>query len=151
RAASKIRSDPHTLIIARTDARSVEGVDSAIKRAKAYAEAGADVLFVEALESRAEMEYISNELKGYTLMVNMVENGKTPLHTVDELDKLGFRIIIWPDTTMISGIKAMEQALLNLKAQGISNPSELFLTWNELTNLMGVPEYMELSERISKE
>lgn len=97
KAAVDARANDETLIIARTDAIAVEGLDAALERAHAYHEAGADVLFVEAPRTREQMERIVATLGGLKpLLANMVEGGHTPLHTATDLAELGFRIAIFP-------------------------------------------------------
>jgi 2-methylisocitrate lyase-like PEP mutase family enzyme len=97
RAAADARLSPETLIIARTDAIAVEGFDAAMARARAYAEAGADALFVEAPGSRADLERVAGELKtGLPLMANIVEGGKTPPLSAGELEAIGFSLVIFP-------------------------------------------------------
>jgi 2-methylisocitrate lyase-like PEP mutase family enzyme len=97
RAAQDARRDEATVIVARTDAIAVEGFEAGLARAHAYAEAGADVLFVEALTSREQMERVGRELGGRVpLLANMVEGGKTPLLSIAELGALGFRLSIHP-------------------------------------------------------
>jgi 2-methylisocitrate lyase-like PEP mutase family enzyme len=97
RAALDARASSETLIIARTDAIAVEGIDAALDRAESYAEAGADMLFVEAPQSIEQIQAIMARLKGRApLMANMVEGGKTPLMTADELQQLGYSMVIFP-------------------------------------------------------
>ena len=97
RAALDARQSAETLIIARTDAIAVEGIEAALDRAESYAEAGADLLFVEAPQSRAQIEAIMARLKGRApLMANMVEGGRTPLMAADELERLGYSLVIFP-------------------------------------------------------
>jgi 2-methylisocitrate lyase-like PEP mutase family enzyme len=97
RAALDARASDATLIIARTDAIAVEGLDAALDRAEGYAEAGADVLFVEAPQSRAQIDAIMARLRdGTPLMANMVEGGRTPLMARDELERLGYSLVIFP-------------------------------------------------------
>jgi 2-methylisocitrate lyase-like PEP mutase family enzyme len=97
RAAQDARRDADTVIIARTDAIAVDGFEAGLERAHAYAEAGADVLFVEALRTREQMARVGNELGGRVpLLANMVEGGKTPLLSIRELGELGFRVAIFP-------------------------------------------------------
>jgi 2-methylisocitrate lyase-like PEP mutase family enzyme len=97
RAALDARASDETLVIARTDAIAVEGIDAALDRAESYAEAGADVLFVEAPQSRAQIDAIMARLKGgVPLMANMVEGGKTPIIPADELQALGYSLVIFP-------------------------------------------------------
>jgi len=97
RAALDARASDETLIIARTDAIAVEGIEAALDRAASYAEAGADMLFVEAPQSREQIDAIMVRLKGWApLMANMVEGGKTPLMSADELQALGYSLVIFP-------------------------------------------------------
>lgn len=97
KAALDARRDDSTLIIARTDARAVEGLDAAMERAAAYHEAGADVLFIEAPQSIDEMRQLCDQFRGkVSLLANMVEGGKTPIMSADDLADLGYRIAIFP-------------------------------------------------------
>src|SRR5690606_2582368 len=96
KAALDARADAGTLIIARTDAIAVEGFAAALDRAAAYAEAGADVLFVEAPQSREQMRGTVARLAGRPLLANMVEGGATPLSDAGELEAMGFRLAIFP-------------------------------------------------------
>jgi 2,3-dimethylmalate lyase len=148
RAAVRSRSDSNTLIIARTDARAVEGVEEALRRCTAFAEEGADIVFFEAPQSVEELELVARELKGVTLMANMVETGKTPLLTKEELNQLGYKFIIWPITTLLSAVKAMEDALGLLHTNGISKPSEKLYTFNQYTDLIGLGEHIRLAEEL---
>jgi 2,3-dimethylmalate lyase len=148
RAAVRSRSDSNTLIIARTDARAVEGVDEALRRCTAFAEEGADIVFFEAPQSVEELELVARELKGVTLMANMVETGKTPLLTKEELNQLGYKFIIWPITTLLSAVKAMEDALVLLNNNGISKPSEKLYTFNQYTDLIGLGNHIRLADEL---
>ncbi len=97
RAALDARASPDTLIIARTDAIAVEGIDAALDRAESYADAGADMLFVEAPQSRTQIDAIMARLKAKApLMANMVEGGKTPMMAADELERTGYALVIFP-------------------------------------------------------
>lgn len=117
KAAVEARSNPGFRIIARTDARAVEGLGAAVTRARLYAEAGADVIFPEALESKEEFAEFSREVKA-PLMANMTEFGKTPYLGVDEFREMGYAIVIFPMTCFRSAMKAMEEALSELKERG---------------------------------
>ncbi|MDP2689867.1 MAG: methylisocitrate lyase [Deltaproteobacteria bacterium] len=117
RAAVEARSKPGFRIIARTDARAVEGLGAAVARARLYAEAGADVIFPEALESKEEFAEFSREVKA-PLMANMTEFGKTPYLGVDEFREMGYAIVIFPMTCFRAAMKAMEEALSELKERG---------------------------------
>lgn len=114
RAAVYARRNSDTVIIARTDAIAVNGYDDAIDRAVAYREAGADVIFVEALRTREQIENAAR-LVGAPLMANMVEHGKTPLDTAENLYRMGFRIAIYPVVLLYSATRAMQDVLATLK------------------------------------
>lgn len=120
RAARRARKNPDFLIIARTDARAVEGMAGALARAKLYKKAGADILFPEALESRAEFERFGRQKGLGTLLANMTEFGRSPSLTVSDLAHLGFRLILTPMTLFRVAAKAMEEALVCLKRDGHS-------------------------------
>lgn len=118
-AAVDARSGPDgMLIIARTDARGPIGLGEAIKRAQAYGEAGADVLFVEAPRTREELQQIGAELSGWPLMANMVEFGKTPLLPAAELHTLGYSLIIYPGAVMRTIANSARQVLAELQDKG---------------------------------
>ena len=117
RAAAKARKDRNFMIIARTDARAVEGLDASIKRAKAYLKAGADAIFSEALESESEFRRFAKEVKA-PLLANMTEFGKSPLLSCDELEKLGYRIVIFPLTAFRASLLAMADVYAKLNRYG---------------------------------
>jgi methylisocitrate lyase len=105
------------VIIARTDARASEGLQQAIDRAKAYIDAGADVIFTEALQDEKEFETFRKEVKA-PLLANMTEFGKSKLLTIKQLENLGFNIVIWPVSTLRLAMKAQENGLKHLLANG---------------------------------
>ncbi len=117
RAACDARKDKDFLIIARTDARGVNGFDDAVERAAMYIAAGADVIFPEALESKKEFKEFARRVKS-PLMANMTEFGKTPYITVKEFEAMGYSIVIFPMTAFRIAMKAMEEALIELKERG---------------------------------
>ena len=119
RAACDARLDPDTLIVARTDARATEGLEAAIDRARAYAEAGAEVLFLESPQSEAEMARACAALAGTApMLANMVEGGRTPVLPAGDLAALGYRLAIWPNA-LTRVMARMGQVLLgHLKAEG---------------------------------
>ncbi|MGC8562853.1 MAG: methylisocitrate lyase [Thermoplasmata archaeon] len=116
-AACKARKNKDFMIIARTDARSVNGLDEAIERAELYLKAGADGIFPEALESEDEFREFSNKVGGI-LMANMTEFGKSPLLSVDELRKLGYRVVIFPLTAFRGALKKMDEIYGELSKRG---------------------------------
>lgn len=109
-AAIYAREDNDFLLIARTDARSVKGLDEALRRARLYVEAGADMIFVESPQSVDELRTISNELSDIPLLVNMIEGGKTPTLPFEDLQEMGFKIVLFPT----SGIRAVAKTLQEL-------------------------------------
>ena len=117
RAAVYARRDPDTVIIARTDAIAVNGYEDAIDRAVAYREAGADVIFVEALQTQEQVENASALVQA-PLFANMVEHGKTPLDTAENLFRMGFRIAIYPVAPLYTATKAITEMLTTLKETG---------------------------------
>lgn len=117
RAACGARRDKNFLVIARTDARGVNGFNAAIERATMYAEAGADIIFPEALESKEEFREFAKRVNAPS-MANMTEFGKTPYITTREFEAMGYSIVIFPMTGFRVAMKAMEDALLELKKQG---------------------------------
>lgn len=126
KAAVRARCDPAFMIVARTDARAVLGLEEAIRRGIAFAEAGADALFPEALESPDEFGIYAQAMTkaGVTvpLVANMTEFGKTPYVTVSDFESLGYRIVLFPVSTLRVAAKAIQDFLADLKAQGTQQP-----------------------------
>lgn len=125
------------LIMARTDARATEGLDEAIFRAKRFRELGADITFLEAPLNEAEMRAYCDQVPGPT-MANMLEQGKTPIFGPEKLLEIGFKVVAHPLTTMLAGLRAMEDALKRLKN---GEPSENMATFDQLRDVVGFPEY----------
>lgn len=147
RAACEARRDPSLVVIARTDARQTEGLESAIERARAYAEAGADVLFIEAPLSIDELRQIPSALQ-VPVMVNLVEGGRTPLVGASELQAMGYRLVIYANTVMRVGAKAVRDAVSELLASGTSAGLEdRMLSWQERQSLVRLAEYQQLERR----
>lgn len=117
RAAVRAREDKTFLIIARTDARAVEGFDAAVKRAMLYLEAGADAIFPEALETAAEFRRFAKEVNA-PLMANMTEFGRGPLLSVRQLESMGYRMVIFPMAAFRVAMRAAEKCLADLKRTG---------------------------------
>lgn len=143
-AAAAARRDPDFLIIARTDARGVTGYDDAVARAAAYLRAGADAIFPEALEGREEFARFARDLtpagasRPPLLLANMTEFGQTPYLTADEFAAMGYRMVIFPVTLMRCAMKAVEQALGELKARGTQKGFlDRMQTRQELYDLLG--------------
>jgi len=147
RAARDAAQDADLVIIARTDAIAVEGLDAAIERAHAYAAAGADVLFVEAPTSEAQIEAIARSLPGAKL-INMFEGGKTPLVPLARLQALGYRIVIVPSDLQRAAIRAMQEVLAVMRRDGNSRAlAGRMATFDEREAVVRTREYLELDRR----
>lgn len=148
RAALDARADAETLIIARTDAIAVEGFDAALARAHAYAEAGADVLFVEALRDQDQMRRAVAELgPRCPLMVNMVEGGKTPAADAAELQALGFSLVIFPGGAVRAVARTLQDYYASLAAHGSNAPfAGRMFDFAGLNGLLGTPEILALGD-----
>ena len=121
RAAVTARSDPDFLIIARTDARAIEGFDAAVDRAQRYIDAGADAIFPEAMQNEDEFAAFAQRVP-VPLLANMTEFGKSPLLSVDQLDDMGYKMVIFPMTLVRATMKTIEQLLADLKTTGNQAP-----------------------------
>ncbi len=153
RAAVAARSSRETLIIARTDARTIEGLDAAITRARAYQEAGADILFVEAPLDRTELLEVTKQLPGIPHVVNMVEGGKTPPFAADELESLGYAIALYPNTLLRVFAKVGAEILGELSRAGTTQHLlDRMLSFDALNALLGIDEFTRLeSELVPKD
>jgi 2-methylisocitrate lyase-like PEP mutase family enzyme len=143
-AAVDARRSADTLVIARTDAVAVEGFDRAIERAKLYAEAGADMLFVEAPRTRGDLNRMVAALGGNTpLMANMVEGGKTPPLSAAELEAIGFALVIFPGGVVRALAKAAEEFYGSLRSNGTTAPFRArMFDFDALNDLVGTPEML---------
>jgi 2-methylisocitrate lyase-like PEP mutase family enzyme len=128
RVAVDARKSKDFLVIARTDSRSGLGFEESVRRGQAYAEAGADLVFVEALKSEDEMRRACAAINK-PMMANMSDGGSTPIRPAAELKSLGYSLAIWPAMAALSASAAMERAMLNLKATGTSIAADVPL-WN---------------------
>lgn len=149
KAAVDTRVDQDTLIIARTDAIAVEGFECALERAEKYLEAGADVLFVEAPENRDQMEKMNFQFSDRVpLLANMVEGGKTPISGADDLEELGYSIVIFPGGTVRAVSFAMQEYMGQLKKTGSTDlwRNRMF-DFRGFNDLIGTPEMLAKGER----
>lgn len=146
KAALDARRSDETLIIARTDGIAVEGFEAALERAERYAEAGADVLFVEAPQSIAHIQGIVDRFGGRVpLMANMVEGGKTPQKTTAELKAIGFSLAIFPGGMVRAIAKTMQAYLTSLKTHGTNTPfKSQMLDFDGLNELLGTNDMLAL-------
>jgi 2-methylisocitrate lyase-like PEP mutase family enzyme len=141
-AARTSLSDPDFVLIARTDAIAVEGFDRAIERAKAYQEAGADMLFVEAPETVEQIETIAKEIKAPKL-INMFHGGKTPMVPVDQLQAWGYSVVIIPSDLQRAAIKAMQDTLKAIAADGNSaSMSDRMTSFKEREIIVETEKYL---------
>lgn len=149
RAAVAARRDPDFVLIARTDAAAVEGLDSAVARARAYAGAGADVLFVEAPTSEDDIARVAGELKGVApLVFNWAEGGRTPPISLARIAELGFALVLYPIGTLLAATAGMRALLATLRADGTPAAAMSGLpTFDGFTDLIGLPEVQELEQR----
>jgi len=149
RAAVDARRSRDCLIIARTDARAVEGFDAAISRAERYAEAGADVTFVEAPESAAELAEIPRRL-AVPQVANMVIGGKTPFVTRDELAAMGYGLVLYANAALQASVLAMQEVLGVLHRDGaLTAVSNRLTSFAERQRLVGKPEWDALERRFA--
>ncbi|MFC5749272.1 isocitrate lyase/PEP mutase family protein [Actinomadura rugatobispora] len=145
RAAVDARRDDGTLIVARTDARAVAGLDEACDRANAYRDAGADVVFVEAPRSEAEVEAVAARVRG-PQVINLVHGGVTPMLPERRLRELGFAIVLHANLPLLAGLKGVQDALRTLRA-GTVPGEERLASWEERQRLVRRAEFEELEAR----
>lgn len=152
RAAVEARRSPDFLIIARTDARAVEGLDAALRRARAYREAGADMLFIEAPQTEDEVAAVARAFPGVPLLYNWLEGGgKSPPMSLARLRELGFRLIIFPLGALFTAAKAVRELLATIRKEGTpASASGRMLTFQEFNRLVGLPEVRELESRFGE-
>jgi 2-methylisocitrate lyase-like PEP mutase family enzyme len=153
KAALDARSSAETLIVARSDAVAVEGLDAALERAERYLEAGADVLFIEALRSAEEMKVALARFAGRVpLLANMVEGGKTPLLSAAELEALGYAIVIFPGGLARALGYAAREYFATLKRDGTTGAlRERMLDLAGINAIVGTPEMLALGKRYDEE
>jgi methylisocitrate lyase len=147
RAAVSARRDPDFVIIARTDARGVTGFTDAVTRAQKYVEAGADLIFPEAMETAQEFQTFANEVR-VPLLANMTEFGKSPNLPFEELASMGYRIVLFPLTAFRSAMKAAEETLRSVKQHGDQKERlATMMTRAELYDYLGYTGYEERDKR----
>jgi 2,3-dimethylmalate lyase len=149
RAAVDARLDPDFMIIARCDALAIEGMDQVIRRGEAYLEAGADMIFIESPRSIEEIAEIPRRLPAQHLF-NMSASGKTPTLSVDDVTRLGYRLMILPNFTTLAAIKAMAEVLEEIKRTGtVAGIVDKCATFKEFTALGGLPELQAAEQRFT--
>jgi 2,3-dimethylmalate lyase len=151
RAAVAARRSKDFVIIARTDARAVEGLDAALERGRLYRDAGADALFIEAPQSVEEIEAIGNAFPDVPLLFNYAEGGKTPAVTHDFLRQAGFSLVIFPISTLLAATAAMRSVLAQIKAAGSPiDALPTLLPFQEFLSFIGIEEIRDLEQRFAE-
>ena len=148
RAAVDARTDPDLVVIARTDVAATEGVDAAIERARRFADAGADLLFVEAPTSEAEIETVARALDGHRLVFNWAEGGRTPPLSLERLGEMGFALVLFPVGTLLAATAGMRSLLERVRVDG--TPAAVLDELGGLdafTHLVGIDEVRDLENR----
>jgi methylisocitrate lyase len=149
KAAVDAKRDKNFLVIARTDARGVEGLEAAIDRAKSYVDAGAEMIFPEALADEREFEQFRKAIPNTPLLANMTEFGKSKHLTTQQLQSLGFNLVIYPVTSLRLAMKAVEAGLTKLRDDGTQeNLVQQMQTRKELYELLRYDEYNRFDEGI---
>ena len=147
---SAVYARKNILIIARTDAKAVEGFEMALERAKMYVDAGADIIFPEALENEDEFKAFARELDA-PLLANMTEFGKTPYYTVNQFKNWGYKIVIFPATVFRASVKTMVKVYETLYKEGTQkNILSMLSTRNEIYDIIGYWNYEELDRDLSR-
>ena len=150
RAAVDARRDADFQIIARTDARAVEGFEGAIERAARFAEAGADILFVEAMTTAQEIREIPKRLN-HPLLINIVVGGKTPTLTAEELGKQGYSLVLYANAALQGAVLGMQKALSTLRRDGkLDEDPDLLAPFKERQRLVSKDLYDELEQRYAE-
>ncbi|CDN15277.1 MAG: oxaloacetate decarboxylase [Richelia sp.] len=146
RAAVDARSDSSLVIIARTDSRANLGLEEAIRRGRAYVEAGADVLFVEAPQSVDELKAIAKAFPNVPLVANVIEGGKTPQLSVSELQDMGYKIVFFAVSALLAATQAMTACLHSLQELGTTTNFNNMINFREFKEFIGIPQYQQMEE-----
>lgn len=149
RVARDSRSSDDFLIIARTDARTAHGLDEALLRGEAYAEAGADVIFIESPESEAEMTRIAQAIDR-PLLANMVPGGRTPLLPAERLQELGFALAIHPVTGLLAATRALEESYRSLQQPGGTGAEHDLYSFDEFNSLVGFEDIWAFEKKYAE-
>ena len=150
RAAVDARTDPDFTIIVRTDALAVTGWADTINRAQAFVDAGADVLFIEALRSREDVERVAKANFKAPLFYNYVESGKSPLLSTAELEELGYKVVIFPASAILTAIKSIEETLAELKNKGTTQAIiDRMVTLHDAFEVVGISEMLAQDAKYS--
>ncbi len=144
---TKMEEDPDFILGARTDAIAIEGFKSAIERANAYIDAGADFIFLDAPETEEQVRAIPH-LVNAPSMLNLIEGGKTPIFSFKEIEDMGYKILAYPLTALYSATKAMITVLKSLKENGLSlKDEEKMVTFSEFSDIIGLFNFLEIEKK----
>jgi methylisocitrate lyase len=148
-AAVEARKNSGLVIIGRTDARATHGLDEAIRRGRAYFEAGAEVVFIEAPHSVEELQIIASAFPDAPLFANMIDGGKTPVLSAAELQSMGFKIVVFPLAGLFAATKAMNDVFEHLKMNGTTDGFKKTIEFGDFEQIVDVPVYRELEKKFS--
>ncbi len=149
RAARFAGGESRLVIIARTDARAELGLEETIRRGKAYFESGADIIFIEAPQSREELKEITSALLDVPLLANMIEGGKTPCLSAGELEGLGFKLGVFALSGLFAATKAIEDCFRFLKENGTTSGFENTSSFQDYKEIIDIKKYQELEEKFT--
>jgi 2-methylisocitrate lyase-like PEP mutase family enzyme len=150
RAAAEARTSRAFKIVARTDARATHDLDEALRRGEDFLTAGADILFIEAPRSEAELRRVAETFKGVPLVINLVEDGKTPLVTATDAEALGYKIVLYPISALLAVTRRLEEAydlLLKGERKALDADRVSFGHYNEI---MKLPELLAVTRRLAE-
>lgn len=151
RAACAARRSEHFQIIARTDARAVEGFEAALVRARAYRKAGADIIFVEAPRGIDELRAVVDAFPGVPLMANMVEDGKTPMLSAGQLAAMGYRLVIFPVSALLRAAQALADTYAEIRSEGHPDENAPRLTFDGYNAALGLRELLAQAKKFEAE
>jgi methylisocitrate lyase len=147
RAAVYARGDSNLVIVGRTDARAIEGLQGAIARAERYLEAGADVLFIEAPQSREELKEIAQHFAGVPLFANIIEGGKTPNLSVQELEEMGYKLAAFALSGLFSATQALKDCFSRLKQDGSTENINKDLSFEQFKEVIHFDKHIEMERK----
>ncbi|MGJ0483010.1 MAG: isocitrate lyase/PEP mutase family protein [Methylomicrobium sp.] len=147
RAAVYARGESNLVIVARTDARAIEGLPGAIARGEQYLEAGADVLFIEAPQSRDELKEITRHFSGVPLFANIIEGGKTPNLSVQELEEMGYKLAAFALSGLFSVTQALQDCFGRLKQDGSTENINKNLSFEQFKEVIQIDSHIELERK----
>jgi len=147
KAAVYARGDSNLVIVGRTDARAIEGLQGAIARGEHYLEAGADVLFIEAPQSRDELKEIARHFTGVPLFANIIEGGKTPNLSVQELEEMGYKLAAFALSGLFSVTQALKDCFGRLKQDGSTENINQNLSFEQFKKVINIEKHIELERK----